>query len=124
MPQKKSTHQFHNKHKIVFNRSKKKDQHQEPTSIVGVNSSRSLAATKRSSDRQKPVSRSKRAGLSFPIGRIDRFLRKGRYAPRISCGASVFMTSVLEYLSAEVLVCKLYFFNKYQLNINLLTLYY
>src|SRR6185437_4043032 len=40
----------------------------------------------------------KRAGLQMPIGRIRRFLRKGRYASRIGNGAPVYMTAVLEYL--------------------------
>jgi histone H2A len=51
----------------------------------------------------KVVSRSVRAGLKFPVGRIARFLRKGRYAARVGAGASVYMTAVLEYLCAEIL---------------------
>ena len=48
-------------------------------------------------------SRSQRAGLQFPVGRIERLLRKGRYADRVGAGASVYMASVIEYLVAEVL---------------------
>lgn len=44
-----------------------------------------------------------RAGLQFPVGRIRRFLRKGRYADRIGAGAPVYLAAVLEYLVAEVL---------------------
>jgi len=51
----------------------------------------------------KSVSRSTRAGLQFPVGRIARFLRKGRYAARIGGGAPVYLAAVLEYLSAEIL---------------------
>ena len=51
----------------------------------------------------KSTSRSARAGLTFPVGRISRFLRKGRYAKRVGGGAPVYMAAVLEYLSAEVL---------------------
>jgi histone H2A len=51
----------------------------------------------------KSVSRSVRAGLQFPVGRIARFLRKGRYAARIGGGAPVYLAAVLEYLSAEIL---------------------
>lgn len=50
-----------------------------------------------------PVSRSTRAGLQFPVGRIARILRKGNYAHRIGAGAAVYLTAVLEYLCAEVL---------------------
>ena len=49
------------------------------------------------------VSRSYRAGLQFPVGRIHRFLREGRYAERIGAGAPVYLTAVLEYLAAEIL---------------------
>lgn len=49
------------------------------------------------------VTRSTRAGLQFPVGRILRLLRKGNYANRIGPGAGVYLTAVLEYLSAEVL---------------------
>ena len=44
-----------------------------------------------------------RAGLQFPVGRISRFLRKGRYAARVGGGAPVYLAAVLEYLSAEIL---------------------
>ncbi len=51
----------------------------------------------------KAVSRSARAGLQFPVGRIARFLKQGRYAERIGAGAPVYTAAVLEYLCAEVL---------------------
>ncbi|KAL2094535.1 hypothetical protein ACEWY4_009254 [Coilia grayii] len=49
------------------------------------------------------VSRSTRAGLQFPVGRVARMLRKGNYAQRIGSGAAVYLTAVIEYLCAEVL---------------------
>ncbi|PON33284.1 Histone H2A [Trema orientale] len=33
--------------------------------------------------KKKPVSRSVKAGLQFPVGRIGRYLKKGRYAQRV-----------------------------------------
>ncbi|KAL1461534.1 hypothetical protein WDU94_013420 [Cyamophila willieti] len=51
----------------------------------------------------KPKSRSERANLVFPVSRIHRFLRKGRYATHIGMGAPVYLAAVLEYLVAEVL---------------------
>ena len=51
----------------------------------------------------KQQSRSARAGLQFPVGRISRFLRKGRYASRVGGGAPVYLSAVLEYLAAEIL---------------------
>eukprot|EP00823_Brevimastigomonas_motovehiculus_P004486 TRINITY_DN2976_c0_g1_i1.p1 TRINITY_DN2976_c0_g1~~TRINITY_DN2976_c0_g1_i1.p1 ORF type:complete len:182 (-),score=77.71 TRINITY_DN2976_c0_g1_i1:58-603(-) len=51
----------------------------------------------------KAVSRSQRAGLAFPVGRVARYLRKGRYAARVGGGAPVYLAAVMEYLSAEIL---------------------
>ncbi|KAK2707970.1 hypothetical protein QYM36_015598 [Artemia franciscana] len=51
----------------------------------------------------KAKSRSNRAGLQFPVGRIHRLLRKGNYAERIGEGAPVYLAVVMEYLAAEVL---------------------
>ncbi|KAL4853699.1 histone H3 [Chlorella vulgaris] len=52
---------------------------------------------------KKAVSKSSKAGLQFPVGRIARYLKKGRYAERIGAGAPVYLATVLEYLAAEVL---------------------
>merc|ERR1712202_69645 len=51
----------------------------------------------------KSKSRSSRAGLQFPVGRIHRLLRKGNYGHRVGAGAPVYMAAVLEYLTAEIL---------------------
>ncbi|GMT15484.1 hypothetical protein PFISCL1PPCAC_6781 [Pristionchus fissidentatus] len=48
-------------------------------------------------------SRTSRAGLQFPVGRIHRKLKKGNYAHRVGGGAPVYLAGVLEYLAAEVL---------------------
>ncbi|KAL0875014.1 hypothetical protein Bca101_024719 [Brassica carinata] len=52
--------------------------------------------------KKKPVSRSVKAGLQFPVGRIGRYLKKGRYSKRVGTGAPVYLAAVLEYLAAEV----------------------
>lgn len=51
----------------------------------------------------KKTSSSTKAGLQFPVGRIGRYLKKGRYAQRVGAGAPVYLASVLEYLTAEIL---------------------
>ena len=51
----------------------------------------------------RAVSRSSKAGLQFPVGRIARFLKQSRSAPRVGAGAPVYLAAVLEYLAAEVL---------------------
>ena len=48
-------------------------------------------------------SRSSKAGLQFPVGRVHRLLRKGNYAKRVGAGAPVYLAAVLEYLAAEIL---------------------
>ncbi|ROL44178.1 Histone H2A [Anabarilius grahami] len=53
--------------------------------------------------RAKAKTRSSRAGLQFPVGRVHRLLRKGNYAHRVGAGAPVYMAAVLEYLTAEIL---------------------
>ncbi|KAL2236524.1 histone H2AX-like [Sesamum indicum] len=64
------------------------------------------ASTKGSRGKSKAskyVSRSSKAGLQFPVGRIARFLKVGNYSDRISAGAPVYLSAVLEYLAAELL---------------------
>jgi histone H2A len=51
---------------------------------------------------KKSTSRSSKAGLQFPVGRIARFLKTGKYAERVGGGAPVYLAAVLEYLAAEV----------------------
>lgn len=47
--------------------------------------------------------RSRKAGIQFPVGRISRYLKKGKYATRVGAGAPVYLSAVMEYLAAEVL---------------------
>ena len=73
-------------------------------------------------DAGKSQSRSAKAGLQFPVGRVHRLLKKGNYAQRVGAGAPgtctiyfilrmvvdvswliVYLAAVLEYLAAEIL---------------------
>uniref|UniRef100_A0A8C2K7J3 Core histone macro-H2A n=1 Tax=Cyprinus carpio TaxID=7962 RepID=A0A8C2K7J3_CYPCA len=49
------------------------------------------------------LSRSARAGVIFPVGRMMRYLRTGTHKYRIGMGAPVYMAAVIEYLAAEIL---------------------
>ena len=51
----------------------------------------------------KSTTRSAKAGLQFPVGRIARYMRKMKMADRLGGGAPVYMAAVLEYLAAEIL---------------------
>ncbi|KAH7423015.1 hypothetical protein KP509_12G035500 [Ceratopteris richardii] len=57
----------------------------------------------RGKPKKKAVSKTTKAGLQFPVGRLARYLKHGRYAKRIGSGAPVYLAAVLEYLAAEVL---------------------
>lgn len=55
-------------------------------------------------DKKKPISRSARAGLQFPVGRIHRMLKSRVSANgRVGATAAVYSAAILEYLTAEVL---------------------
>jgi len=49
------------------------------------------------------VTTSDRAGLVFPVGRFARALKKGGYANRLAIGGSIYLTAVVEYITAEIL---------------------
>jgi len=57
----------------------------------------------RPSARPRSLFPSSPLGLQFPVGRVARYLKKGKYASRIGAGAPVYLAAVLEYLTAEVL---------------------
>uniref|UniRef100_A0A8C9QCV1 Histone H2A n=1 Tax=Spermophilus dauricus TaxID=99837 RepID=A0A8C9QCV1_SPEDA len=48
-------------------------------------------------------SRTARAELTFSVSQVERRLREGRYAQRLSWSASVFLAATLECLTAKVL---------------------
>ena len=57
----------------------------------------------RGKDGKKSMTKFAKAGLQFPVGRISRFLKKGKYATRVGAGAPVYLCAILEYLTAEIL---------------------
>lgn len=50
------------------------------------------------------LSRSARAGVIFPVGRMMRYLRTGTHKYRIGMGAPVYMAAVIEYLAGRVVL--------------------
>ncbi|KAL1332358.1 histone H2A-III [Arachis hypogaea] len=61
------------------------------------------AAGRKGGQKKKAVSKSIKAGLQFPVGRIARYMKNGRYSQRLGTGAPIYLAAVLEYLAAEVL---------------------
>ena len=49
------------------------------------------------------VSGSTRAGCIFPVGRVNRLIKEGRFSERTSSTSGCFLAAVLEYLCAEAL---------------------
>uniref|UniRef100_A0A7S0YMT8 Histone H2A n=1 Tax=Polytomella parva TaxID=51329 RepID=A0A7S0YMT8_9CHLO len=55
-------------------------------------------------DKRKPMSRSAKAGLQFPVGRLHRLLKSRVTANgRVGATSAVYSAAILEYLTAEVL---------------------
>ncbi|RWW61914.1 hypothetical protein BHE74_00030989, partial [Ensete ventricosum] len=69
----------------------------------GLLATKTTAANK-DKDKKRPVSRSARAGLQFPVGRIHQQLKLRIQANgRVGATAAVYSAAILEYLTAEVL---------------------
>ncbi|KAH8822788.1 histone-fold-containing protein [Flagelloscypha sp. PMI_526] len=70
----------------------------------GSSGGKSNSASKAEGEKKVFATRSQKAGLQFPVGRIHRYL-KGRtqHNVRIGAKAAVYTSAILEYLTAEVL---------------------
>ena len=51
----------------------------------------------------KSVSKSAKAGLTFPIARVNRYMRQKGGARRVGGSAPVFLTAILEYVTSELM---------------------
>eukprot|EP00959_Pyramimonas_sp_CCMP1952_P294377 6157357-Pyramimonas_sp.AAC.1 len=71
--------------------------------LAGKGAKGTMAGDKKG-DKKKPTSRSSKAGLQFPVGRIHRFLKsRATTSGRVGATAAVYSAAILEYLTAEVL---------------------
>ena len=55
------------------------------------------------SKRAQAISGNKRAGTIFPVGRLNRMIKQGRYSDRVGTSAGAYMAAVLEYITAELM---------------------
>ncbi|KAG6850392.1 histone H2A.Z [Arthromyces matolae] len=77
-----------------------------PSQKSGGGKSKTGAATAASgqSQQRSVQTRSQKAGLQFPVGRIHRYLKqRTQHNVRIGAKAAVYTSAILEYLTAEVL---------------------
>ena len=76
-------------------------------SAKGVSDSRSTEGSvprKPGTSTKKPsVSKSAKAGLVFPVARVNRRLMENKTTKRVGAGAPIFMTAVIELFAAEIL---------------------
>ena len=62
-----------------------------------------LAEKRAGGEKFKPTSKSKRAGIFFPVSRIIRYLKKSNPRLVVRSNSAVLLASVMEYLTAELL---------------------
>ena len=55
------------------------------------------------SGKKPSVTKSAKAGLVFPVARINRRLTENKTTKRVGAGAPVYMTAIVEYYAAEIL---------------------
>merc|ERR1739838_183992 len=90
-------------HQLTTHRSTDSHLHQTPIPPKSIKMTGGKSGGKASGTKSNAQSRSSKAGLAFPVGRVHRLLRKGNYAQRVGAGAPVYLAAVLEYLAAEIL---------------------
>ena len=88
---------------IVIYNKKQKEQIKQKSNKKQTKNMSGKGKGGRGKKKGKSTSRSAKAGLQFPVGRVARYMRQGRVAARIGAGAPVYMAAVLEYLCAEIL---------------------
>jgi histone H2A len=77
--------------------SEKQKKGKKPKSLTKPSSSGAPA------DKKTRENLSDRAGLVFPVHRFSKHLRRGGYTKRLALGGSIYLTAVVEYLTAEIL---------------------
>ncbi len=70
----------------------------EPDTGSGLSTMSSRGGKKKSTK----TSRSTKAGVIFPVGRMLRYIKRGLPKYRIGVGAPVYLAAVLEYLTGEI----------------------
>lgn len=74
-----------------------KDNATEPTTEPG----NGIMSKKKQKKQSK--SRAERAGLTFPVSKINRHLRESKKSKRVAATAPVYLSAVLEYAASEII---------------------
>ena len=59
--------------------------------------------SKTANNRKKVVSMKEKTGVTFPIPRVMRLLKRDRLNQRIGKSSAIVMTAVMEYIASEIL---------------------
>lgn len=73
------------------------------TAVASASSSRASAAKPKAGAKKASKSRSARAGLVMPVGRVHSHMKKARDGARVSGQAPIYMTAILEYLTLRII---------------------
>ncbi|VDK41846.1 unnamed protein product [Anisakis simplex] len=66
-------------------------------------STSSVQNNKSNALQSKRITKSTRAGLQFPVTKFHRLMKENHHAKRVTQSAAVYLSAVVEYLSAEIL---------------------
>ena len=69
--------------------------------MSGKSSGKAKSGGKASAGESKGQSRSAKAGLQFPVGRVHRLLKRGNYAQRVGAGAPGTLCNLVASLSSN-----------------------
>merc|ERR1711981_262737 len=74
----------------------------QKTTMTGKGAKGAKGAKGTIGDKKKPVSRSSKAGLQFPVGRVHRYLKnRSAQGGRVGGTAAVYSAAILEYLTVK-----------------------
>tara|TARA_B100001057_G_scaffold498043_1_gene603904 strand:- start:2190 stop:2561 length:372 start_codon:yes stop_codon:yes gene_type:complete len=53
--------------------------------------------------KKKSMSKSQKAGLTFPVSRVNKYMKGNSGLKRVGGSSPIYMTAVIEYVAAEIL---------------------
>ena len=70
---------------------------------VGSKSEKKRKSKRVNKEKREQISNSVKAGTAFPVGRLARMLKQGRYCDRIGITAGAFMAGTLDFIAREIM---------------------